>query len=421
MATLWPLLKIALVFVLMLAGIRAKLGIGTAVAAGSLVLALLFGMGPISWLQTAADGVLGQDTLVLVVIITLILMLSDTMERTRQNEQLMEIMRTRITHPRFRLVFFPSLIGFLPMPGGAVFSAPMLEGMARSLDIPPRRLVNINYWFRHVWEPCWPLYPGILLAASLADLPLYTLVGIMLPGTLACLALGWWFLLRPGVLALPDASVDREGTTGSMGRVLALGSPLIIAIAGALALEGIISWLAPGVAPEYGVIIALAAATAWCFRQNRLPADLAVRILFKKRTWVFVWLIVAIFMFKEVLMRAGVVDELSAMGGTSALLATALLLPLLVGVVSGVTVAFVGATFPLIIGLAQQAGVDSVLPYLVMGMFAGFTGIMISPIHACFLLSCEYFKVDISKAWRELARPAFALLAFGFAYTLLVI
>jgi len=127
----------------------------------------------------------------------------------------------------------------------------------------------------------------------------------------------------------------------------------------------------------------------------------------------------AVFGFKEVLIQARVAEELARLaGGGAALFACALLLPLVMGFVAGITVAFVGSSFPLLLGLLAQAGLghDATLPYVVLGMFAGLTGSMISPIHVCFILTCQYFHVPLTRAWRSVALPCALFLAGGAAY-----
>jgi hypothetical protein len=42
-------------------------------------------------------------------------------------------------------------------------------------------LAAVNYWFRHVWETFWPLYPGVMLAAALSDNSLVAIVVFRLP------------------------------------------------------------------------------------------------------------------------------------------------------------------------------------------------------------------------------------------------
>ena len=75
-------------------------------------------------------------------------------------------------------------------------------------------------------------------------------------------------------------------------------------------------------------------------------------------------LILAIFIFKECLDTAGVVKQMSSVAtGSLALYAAAMLLPFLVGVISGITIGFVGPTFPLLLAMLAGAGVTNVLPW----------------------------------------------------------
>ena len=185
------------------------------------------------------------------------------------------------------------------------------------------------------------------------------------------------------------------------------GLPLLVAIVGAVGLETLISRTMPGVAFEWGVIVALLLAVAAIMVQNRLGWAFLREVLGKKSLWTMLAVIVAIFMFKDIMAAAGIVTEMarSSSGGV-ALFAAAFVLPFLVGMVAGINVAFVGATFPLLLGLLTTLGMrDQIVPYLVLASFAGFTGVMISPIHICFLLNCNYFAVDLAGAWRRLVAP----------------
>jgi hypothetical protein len=56
---------------------------------------------------------------------------------------------------------------------------------------------------------------------------------------------------------------------------------------------------------------------------------------------------------------------------------------------------------------------DQVVPYVVLGSFCGFAGVMISPIHICFLLTCQFFKVEMAQAWRRVAWPCMLLALSG--------
>ncbi|MEW5772818.1 MAG: DUF401 family protein [Thermodesulfobacteriota bacterium] len=414
-----PLLKVALAFVLMLAGIRFRLGLWQSILAGSLALGLLFGLPLAGWLAAAAAGVTSDKALLLGSLVGLIMVLSECMEKTGQAGRLMEALSGFLRSPRLRLVFFPALIGLLPMPGGAVFSAPMLKGASAHMDLDDRERVLLNYWFRHVWEMSWPLYPGILLASSLSGYPLSALVGALMPGALLFMALGWIFYLRPGVLNLSRLGPPPPPPPAGAGRLaLREGLPLLLATGGSMAVEGVLALAGPGLPFEAGVILGLGAAILACALQNRKAAGRALSSLNFRHLATMVLVVAAIFAFKEVLARAGVVEELSRLaGGAAALFACAVFLPLAMGFVSGITVAYVGSAFPLLLGLLDQAGLrEAALPYLVLGMFSGLTGIMASPIHICFILTCQYFRVPLGAAWPRLALPCALFLAGGAAY-----
>ncbi|CCH48206.1 DUF401 family protein [Pseudodesulfovibrio piezophilus] len=411
-----PFIKVITAFVVMLAGMRFKIGLGISILAGGLVLGLLFGLGLGEWAQTGFWALTQEKFLFLAAIVGLILILSDAMERSGQSRRLMDALSGYLTSPRLRLVFFPALIGMLPMPGGAVFSAPMVKTVSEDMHVSNSDRAVVNYWFRHVWEVCWPLYPGIILTVALADIPILDLISKTWPGTIVMIAAGWFFFLRPGVLGKGELMAPQPVTVRSKRSVFRQGLPLLLAIVGAIGLEGFISSFMPGVDFEWGVIIALVLGILAVMMQNTsLGLRFLLDVVSKKSLWSMIFVIVAIFIFKDVMQASGVVDRMAeAAGGGAALFAAAVFLPFLVGMVAGINVAFVGATFPLLLGLLHNLGMqDQMIPYLVLATFAGFTGVMISPIHICFILTCQFFECNLGRTWRKLVGPCTVFFLFG--------
>ncbi|MCM0755281.1 DUF401 family protein [Desulfovibrio aminophilus] len=415
-----PLLKVLAAFAAMLVCIRLKVALGLSILGGAAILCPLFGMAPGDWIAGAARALIDPETLFLAGIVALILVLSDLLERTGQSRRLMDCLARMIRSHRLRLGLFPALVGFLPMPGGAIFSAPMVAGVAEHLDLDRRHKALINYWFRHLWEMAWPLFPGLILTSNLAGLPITTLIFFTAPGALCCLVLGWVFYLRPKVLPLPEAGPAPEAGRPEYGRALVLGLPLLVAIVGALGLEAAISALAPQLPFELGVVTALAAAVACVAVQNRADVRLMISALTKKSFLGMMLVIAGIFIFKGQLAASGAVRGMAELaGGPAALFVAAVFLPFLVGFIAGINVAFVGSTFPLLLGILPVIGLQhQLIPYLVLATFAGFTGVMASPIHICLVLTCQYFKTDLGGTWRRLVLPCALLLGFGCLYFL---
>lgn len=417
-----PFIKVIGAFCLMLVGIRNRLGLALSILAGGLFMGLVFGLSTMTLLHVSGLALVQEKFLFLAAIVGLILILSDALERSGQSARLMEVLSGYLVQPRLRLIFFPALIGLLPMPGGAIFSAPMVKAVSADMSLGNEDRAVINYWFRHVWEMAWPLYPGIILTVALADIPISSLIARSWPGVIAMFAIGWLFFLRAGVLntaTLPTVNIFREKERkGSRRLIFSEGLPLIIAIVGAIGLETLLAVFAPGISFEWGVITALVLAIACIMIQNKLGGGFVFSVLNKKSLWVMLMVISAIFIFKDIMQAAGIVEAMaSSAGGRVALFAAAVFLPFLVGMVAGINVAFVGATFPLLIGLLYSLGMeDQMIPYLILGSFSGFTGVMISPIHICFVLTCNYFETDLAGAWRRMVVPS---ICFGMSGVLL--
>ncbi len=94
------------------------------------------------------------------------------------------------------MALLPALVGLLPMPDGALFSAPLVNDCDSPGAVLPLVKGRINYWFRHVWEYWWPLYGGVLLAVELSGLQIEHFVAAGVPITFFSIAGGWLFLLR---------------------------------------------------------------------------------------------------------------------------------------------------------------------------------------------------------------------------------
>jgi integral membrane protein (TIGR00529 family) len=425
--TYLPLAKVLAAFAVMLLGLRLRQPLWLSVLAGGLALALLFGMAPLDWLQVSAASIIQRDTVFLVIILALILFLSEVLDKSGQTARLMQAASGFLLDPRLRLAFFPALVGLLPMPGGAVFSAPLVRDMADELSLARRDTALVNYWFRHLWELCWPLYPGIILASSLAGVPLARLVVYTLPCIGLCVVLGWVFIMRPAVAHLQGAGRE-EGAPRDLRAALMSGLPMLVAIIGGLGLEVGMTLYAPGWPFELGIMTALALAILCSLAQNRVGPRFVAGVLRKAELYQLVALVMSILMFKDVLGASGAVEQLSRVAsGPWALFVLTLALPFLVGLISGISVAFVGSTFPIILGIIGAAGAGTagtaapadnpqLMPHLVLGLFAGFTGVMVSPLHVCFILSCQFFGVDLAEAWRRLLLPCALLLCFGVAW-----
>ena len=168
-------------FVLILVLVRCKVPLGAAVLVGGAVLGALFGLAPLNIGSAALRGMFSPGSIGLGSITVLLLGLSQTMRGAGQLTEIVKLAKSLLRRPAIAMAALPALVGLLPMPGGALFSAPMVESAADGSGESGGRLSAINYWYRHIWEHCWPLYPGVLLAVDHAGWPMDAYVLLMAP------------------------------------------------------------------------------------------------------------------------------------------------------------------------------------------------------------------------------------------------
>lgn len=420
------LFKILIVFALMLGGMRFKLSLGNAFMMGAVVMGGLFGQPAMAIVQSAGQALMDPKTLTLSIVVSLILVLSHSMEKTGQMKRLLGSFRGLIGHEGLNMIIFPALIGLLPMPGGAIFSAPMVKTIGKRHQLGGSQLSYINYWFRHLWEYWWPLYPGVLLTITLAALDLWKFIAFLFPLTLVALMAGYVPLMQMMQRHnLPKK--EKTADTSKPGPFFRELAPVLIVIIPGLVIGNLLTPLFKpyglNVAKETGLIISLVLSIAWTWHVNRLDASCRLEILKSRALLNIFYMVAAILVFKGGLQDCHAVDQVSQefLRWRIPLVPIVLLLPFIVGIVSGITIAFVGTTFPILISLIQTLGeTQLMLPYMMLALSSGFIGVLFSPLHLCLLLSNEYFSTSLVPVYRLMLVPCAVILMSSLLYFMIL-
>lgn len=427
---LYSLARVAFCFGVILVAARRHWPLETGLGFAGLGLALLSGITPWAWFDIVATTLTGQSFWTVACSLFVILLLSGVMASAGQTQRMVQSVERRISSRKAQLFLFPAFIGFFPVPGGAIFSCPMVEASARNLALSNDDKTMLNYWFRHVWELSWPLYPGLILYVGLADISLFTAVLHNWPACVAAIVGGWFLLLRHCPIepqkssslpaeTLPDSSSDKssgnvsgrspESTpeTPASGSILWEALPLCTGIVGAF----VAMKLVPQVAAGFLFSLAFCVGLVVCLVQNRL-SPLALWPLVKSPKTRSTLLIVAtIFIFKDVIQQSDVLDVFNRLARNQyALFVLCTVLPLLSGMLTGLMVAFVGVAFPIITTMLQQGGMwDERLPWLTLAIMFGNIGQMLSPMHVCLVVTCRFFDSTLLNILRRLFVPCLVL------------
>jgi len=367
------LLKIFFIFALILILLRKKLNIGLVMMTASFVLFVIYRMPLELIVKTCKAALLNSVTINLILALSFIRMFEMILREHDVLAEMMKTVKAIFKNRKIVTVSMPLLIGLMPSVGGAYFSAPMVAETTRDIEMSPEEKGFINYWFRHPWEYILPLYPGILLASAIAKIELYRLITVNLVCALLMLITGFIFAMHglKGDVKTEDR-LSKKGLWSFMPIVTVILLVVIFRMDLHYALLAVVLFL------------------LFFYRYTMKSSFKAVQHGFSLD---IIILILGVMFFKEAMENSGAVKNLSQFFLMEGIPVAPILflVPFITGMLTGITVGFVGSTFPLIISIAGNLSAGEIS----FAFVSGFLGVLLSPVHICLILTRDYFKADL--------------------------
>ncbi|AFM23039.1 DUF401 family protein [Desulfomonile tiedjei] len=408
------LLKILLTFAALLA-LNRLFPLYVCLPVISIMLGLWTKLSLYAVLSIMAQEILSLPVLILSLAISLIVVFSDLLRRSGRLDSIVSSVKAISPTPGVTLVVLPALIGLLPMPGGALFSAPMVETALGKARVKPELKLIVNYWFRHVLEFLWPLYPGFILAVSIFGISTWQFVVSEVPATFGALLAGVLFIL-------PALQVDGFGTGRFSSRGLLDFGVAFFPIAAVVGLMFILQagvdagtkyWeISVHLPQQLSMAGALAAGIMYVVAANAMKREDVKGALLNPGIVSIILMVFSIMAFKGVLTESGTIDKMRVELQAYRIpeIAVIILLPLIAGLVTGLALGFVGSSLPLVATLFPAG--ESILPYAILAYGFGIVGMMLSPVHLCFLVTQEYFQTNAWDSYTFLWKPVLFIIGW---------
>ena len=426
----WPsLAKLGAILAIMLVMVRLKVNVGLALILGSVLCGLWFRQGLQDMAGSVGTAAADPGYAALVSVIMLILILNHTLQQSGQIKRIVEVFFRVCRRPKTTLVFFPALLGLLPMPGGALFSAPMVETTGAPLGLSAEDKTLINYWFRHIWEYSWPLYPGIILSASMSGYNIAQISLFQLPMVLAVIVAGYLFYIRRLKMTASVTPTTGPAAGGSLRAFAAEITPIwLVILLFAVLKAAHAAGLAFKVLPDEGLlagwlkqapmVAAIVITVVYAWLHNRMGRGAIGRVFWQKDMLDNLLIAVGIIVFAGIFSGSGaarqVAEELN--DNDIPLWLVAMVLPFTVGAVTGITMNMVALTYPVILAsLAAPEVKDQAMGYMVLAFACGYAAILLTPIHICMVQSNEFFKLNATATVHRLVLPTVVLILTGLA------
>ncbi|MBN2065890.1 MAG: DUF401 family protein [Candidatus Thermoplasmatota archaeon] len=416
------LVGIIIAFIVIILLIRKQFNFGLSLMLGALIIGI-FSLQTIELIDipkafieasiySFEDQQLFTDTIELALLMTLIYILARCMQETGAIKQVINSLRTFFTKGG-TLAVIPAVYGLMPVPGGALFSAPMIdeEGNKHHLDNNQKNFLNV--WFRHIWFPIYPVSSAMILicSAEFSNIDIYSLILVNIPSFLAMIGIGLIVLKR--FVRHNHREQTQKAKKDASGLIYLI--PPLIPLLFYAALQFF------GVPQIRSFLIGVFVSILLVFLLTHLSKEEYIQVIKKSLSVKLALAIFGIMIFREMFEVSGASMLLSTIIGELPFpaLFIVILTPLVLGVFTGYNLAAIALSYFLVAPFFPLTGLNMVgiTSLIFMGAFVGY---LVSPIHLCNVLSSDYLKTDTTQMYRQYIPAVLCLLAVQTLFLVLV-
>jgi integral membrane protein (TIGR00529 family) len=414
------LIGVILAFIVILILIRKKVNFGLSLFLGSLIVGV-FSLQLITLIDIPKAMIeasfysfekqeIMTETLELALLMTLIFVLAKTMQESGAITKLIDSLRTFFSKGG-TLAVIPAVYGLMPVPGGALFSAPLIDKEGDKYKLKNEQKNFLNIWFRHIWFPIYPISSAMILICSLkfSGLPIQMLMLANIPSFLGVLLIGFFFLRRYTKNTSQPTSTIKKDYRG----LIYILPPIVPLLFYPLKFVGLTETRC--------FLLGVSVSLLLLYFLLHIDTKSYVGIMKKSFTWNLAFAIFGIMILREMIRISQIhvlITETMQNLAFPALLII-LLIPFLLGALTGYNLGAVALSYPLVESFFTFTGIQ-LLGLTSLIFMSSLIGYLISPIHLCNVLSSEYLKTDTTRMYKMFLPAAVILLCIQTVFVILV-
>jgi hypothetical protein len=342
-------------------------------------------------------------TISLVVATFGIMLLSLLYKETKVIDVLSESLSKIVNNSKLIVSMLPAVIGLLPVGGGALMSAPLVEAETEKLGLKEDKKTYVNLWFRHTIFPVYPVSQFLILTAMLTGLTVTSLILRQIPVVISMVAVGYLV----GLWKTPKTKEEENVKANRGSELKRFGitfSPILATI-----IAVIIFSIDVSIAAFIGVAVLLMIAKP-NFKTFIKP--------FKNRTiWGITLAAYGAFLLRNVAEAIGISQIFGSFvtNGNIDVLLLLTVIPAFLGAITGSPSGGIAISVSILTGIVSFTPKSASLLYI-----SSYLGYVVAPTHLCLVLTAEYFKCSLGKLYKYLIPSLIVSFATGILVYLLV-
>ena len=382
--------------------IYKRVNLGITLNAAALLLALLA-------LDISTIGLVIYETTISPLTISLvtatfgIMFLSLLYKETKVIDALSTSLSKLVKNSKVIVSVLPAVVGLLPVGGGALMSAPLVEAETEKLGLKGDKKTYVNLWFRHTIFPVYPVSQVLILTAMLTGVTITGLILRQIPVVIAMVLVGYWIGLRktPKTEQEKSINVDRKI---ELRRLVITFSPIISTIVAVVLFDVDVA-----IAAFIGVAVLLIIA--------KPNFKIFVKPLKSWGIWGITLAAYGAFLLRNVADKTGISQVFTPIvaNGNVDILVLLIVIPAFLSAITGSPSGGIAISVSILAGTVNFDVASAALLYI-----ASYLGYVVAPTHLCLVLTAEYFECSLGKLYRYLIPSLIASLATGILVYLLL-
>ncbi|MFA5364779.1 MAG: DUF401 family protein [Candidatus Bathyarchaeia archaeon] len=379
-----PLLVFVVSIAVFLILLYRKIGLGIALTASAFLMGFLslglWETGTVL-LETCVD----VTTLSLVFASLFIMLMSVLYKETGLVNDLTTSLGGFIKNSKVIVSVLPAVIGLMPVAGGALMSAPIVDTEADKLGLDNTKKTFVNIWFRHAIIPVYPVTQFIVLTAALTQISLDALIVRQVFVVIVMVLVGYFIGLRKTQNKKQVNVQTQTDKKTNLKLLLASFSPIIVTVVLTAFLNVDIA-----VSTLTGVFTILVVTKA----SKAVP-----KVLKNKAVWEVTLAAFGAMLLKNVTVASGASQILGNMLANTNMDGIIMLtvVPAVLAFLTGSTSGAIALSIPILAETVAFIPKTASLLYI-----SAYLGYMIAPTHLCLVFTVEYFKTSMGKSMKYL-------------------
>ena len=330
-----------------------------------------------------------------------VMLISQLYKETRVINNLSESLSRIIKNSKLVVTILPAIIGFLPVAGGALMSAPLVDSEAEKLRLKPEKKAYVNLWFRHTIFPVYPISQVLIVTAALTGIAIPLIIVRQIPVVIVMIIAGYltgfWKVSNPKNKENSDPSLNSQ-----LKRFLIAFSPILATIAVVVGLD-----LAGLDLFKHGfdVLMATFIGLAVLIVVSKPSLQVFAKPLKNWGIYGITFAAYGALLLYNITKTAGIsgIFENLVTSGTVDIILLLTLVPAVLGFLTGSPLGGISISISILAGILSFSPGTVALLYM-----STYLGYLIAPTHLCFIFTADYFKCSLGKVYKYLI-PSFLI------------